>query len=403
MTVHSHSYYGEYFGHPVRDLEEVVQTLRAQGKHLVWTAGDSSLDNKVWFNESHDAVNGYESILRPPIMKADVTYWLNKFMAERGSAGRAAPLAAVNTAIEATSLNDRACTRLLAQDRLIRDHIGRDDVLIVSVGGNDVALQPLLCTCASMCALVYCGGPVACIERCACAFPPNSGVLGELGCLACGVPNCVTGGLCGWPIGFPYMVDLFKHRVGNYVRRLVAKTKPRKVLICMIYRASERCRLLRAPSAPSFAHASRRAQISTRSRRARGRTEPFRACATTHAQAGFKRASRPPSSTPHLRFRLTAPRSFLSRSSECWTARLRATTASALSRVHRAVARWRRRCSTSQPPRRAPRSATSSRRRAQSGWLVRGSGIGSGKARGGAADAASSLEWISEQPPQVQG
>ena len=33
MTVHSHSYYGEYFGHPVRDLEEVVQTLRAQGKH----------------------------------------------------------------------------------------------------------------------------------------------------------------------------------------------------------------------------------------------------------------------------------------------------------------------------------------------------------------------------------
>ena len=240
MTVHSHSYYGEYFGHPVRDLEEVVQTLRAQGKHLVWTAGDSSLDNKVWFNESHDAVNGYESILRPPIMKADVTYWLNKFMAERGSAGGAAPLAAVNTAIEATSLNDRACTRLLAQDRLIRDHIGPDDVLIVSVGGNDVALQPLLCTCASMCALVYCGGPVACIERCACAFPPNSGVLGELGCLACGVPNCVTGGLCGWPIGFPYMVDLFKHRVGNYVRRLVAKTKPRKVLICMIYHLDER-------------------------------------------------------------------------------------------------------------------------------------------------------------------
>ena len=169
MTVHSHSYYGEYFGHPVRDLEEVVETLRAQGKHLVWTAGDSSLDNKVWFNESHDAVNGYESILRPPIMKADVTYWLNKFMAERGSAGGAAPLAAVNTAIEATSLNDRACTRLLAQDRLIRDHIGRDDVLIVSVGGNDVALQPLLCTCASMCALVYAAARSR-ASRCACAF-----------------------------------------------------------------------------------------------------------------------------------------------------------------------------------------------------------------------------------------
>ena len=93
MTVDAPSYYSEYFGHPVRDLEEVVQSLRAQGKRLVWTAGDSSLDNKVWFNESHDAVNGYESILRPPVMKADVTYWLNHFMAERGSASGAEPSA----------------------------------------------------------------------------------------------------------------------------------------------------------------------------------------------------------------------------------------------------------------------------------------------------------------------
>ena len=35
------------------------------------------------------------------------------------------------------------------------------------------------------------------------------------------------------------MIDLFKHRVGNYVRRLVGTTKPKKVIICMIYHLDE--------------------------------------------------------------------------------------------------------------------------------------------------------------------
>lgn len=33
--------------------------------------------------------------------------------------------------------------------------------------------------------------------------------------------------------------DMFKNRVGNYVRRLVSKTKPKKVVICMIYYLDE--------------------------------------------------------------------------------------------------------------------------------------------------------------------
>ena len=91
-----------------------------------------------------------------------------------------------------------------------------------------------------MTALVYCGGPVECLKHCSFACPPNSGLLGELGCFGCGLPNCITGGLCGWPLGFPYMVDLFKNRVGNYVRRLTSKTKPKRVVICMIYHLDEK-------------------------------------------------------------------------------------------------------------------------------------------------------------------
>lgn len=49
-------------------------------------------------------------------------------------------LGCLNAAVEATSLNDRAFNRLLPQDAFIRNNIDKDDVLVVSVGGNDVAL-----------------------------------------------------------------------------------------------------------------------------------------------------------------------------------------------------------------------------------------------------------------------
>lgn len=234
-------YYGEYHGHPVNDLDNIVAAFRSKGKNLIWTAGDSSLDNKYWFGETHKAVNGYQALLSPPNMKADVNYWMNYFLAERASSEEVASnLACVNTAIEATSLNDRAGGALLPQDRLIQDQIGPDDYLVVSVGGNDVALQPLLCTVCSMLSLVYSPWPTCCIRNHSFACPPNIGCAGDCGCRCCGVPNCISSCLCGCPVGYPYMVDLFKNRVGNYVRRLVEKTKPKKVIICMIYHLDER-------------------------------------------------------------------------------------------------------------------------------------------------------------------
>lgn len=81
----------------------------------------------------------------------------------------------LNAAVEATSLNDRAFNRLLPQDAFIRDNIEPNDVLVVSVGGNDVALGPLLFTIVNLAAVVCCT-PQWCLEKCACAAPPNLGV-----------------------------------------------------------------------------------------------------------------------------------------------------------------------------------------------------------------------------------
>jgi len=97
------------------------------------------------------------------------------------------------------------------------------------VGGNDIALAPLLGTILSIVALVHCT-PQVVLESCACARPPNLGF--DVGCYGCGLPGCVAG-LVGWPPGFGYLVDLFKNRVQNYITRLVANHKPRVVVVCM--------------------------------------------------------------------------------------------------------------------------------------------------------------------------
>ena len=46
QPVDTRSYYREYFGHPVADLKEIIRAQRSSGKRLIFTAGDSSLDNK---------------------------------------------------------------------------------------------------------------------------------------------------------------------------------------------------------------------------------------------------------------------------------------------------------------------------------------------------------------------
>ena len=56
--------------------------------------------------------------------------------------------------MEATTLGERKA-KLRSQDIFLRDNISRDDVLIVSIGGNDVALAPTPSTIASMAGLIY--------------------------------------------------------------------------------------------------------------------------------------------------------------------------------------------------------------------------------------------------------
>ena len=167
--ISSRSFYSEWHGHKVPHLEALLPQLRAHSDALIFTAGDSSLDNKYWFSDTRPAVGVYKDGLDPPISVAAVTYWMNYLLEQQEHQPK---YAVINTAVEATTLNERSY-RLRPQDRFIRDNIRSDDVLVVSIGGNDVALAPAPCTIASICGILAL--PTQCIESGVsfCACPMN--------------------------------------------------------------------------------------------------------------------------------------------------------------------------------------------------------------------------------------
>jgi hypothetical protein len=198
QKVSSARFYGEWHGHRVEDLKPVYESLRSSSEALIWTAGDSSLDNKYWFQDLRPAVARYAPLLDPPQMNADVTYWLN-YMCENNDKRK--HLAAINTAVEATTLNERSY-KMRPQDKFLRDNLQPQDTLIVSIGGNDVALAPAPCTIISILSLLKCM-PVSCIEsgKIFCTVPLNDC------CCGCGPSLCSCA--CAFPPCLGYMYHLF--------------------------------------------------------------------------------------------------------------------------------------------------------------------------------------------------
>ena len=166
-------FYAEYHGHKVRDLQWIHSELRRECGRFVFLCGDSSLDNKHWFfskepggaippREFSDdartapAINGYESVLGgggranhdvEPRMAMDVNYWFNRIAAEE-----LGPLdcCTIMSSVEASTAADRHYFGLLSQDQFIRDVVSEDDTIVMSVGGNDVALAPTWATAVNI-------------------------------------------------------------------------------------------------------------------------------------------------------------------------------------------------------------------------------------------------------------
>lgn len=194
-------FYFEWKGHPIDDLTNFRDTtLRHRpDKPIVYLAGDSSLDNKFWVNRENrdgsiEIPQIYTDTLNKPDPKPDVAFWMNHLLGDRATC--------VNTAVEESMLRDRD-EELLPHDEFIRDNICEKDALIVSVGANDVALKPNASTIWNMLQLAWLSSRVSL----------DNGTAKSLKC-------------------FKHM---FGAQIENYIARLTSKTKPRVVIVCMIY------------------------------------------------------------------------------------------------------------------------------------------------------------------------
>ncbi|KAF1992853.1 hypothetical protein P154DRAFT_528194 [Amniculicola lignicola CBS 123094] len=109
---------------------------------------------------------------------------------------------AINTSVEESMLRERDW-ELLPHDAFIRDNIREEDILIVSIGANDVALRPLASTVWHMLRLAW---------------------LTQLSSLQNG---------SAWSLS--YFQHLLGTKVQDYLTKLTSKTKPRAIIVCMIY------------------------------------------------------------------------------------------------------------------------------------------------------------------------
>lgn len=130
----STSYYGEYHGHTIPDLETVHAALREDGKPICFLAGDSSLDNKHWFHDTARAEGPFSKILDPSRSTQDIEYWLTRESKRRGAGYNC-----LNSAVEESTVGNRThgaggngTGKLLPQDVFIQQNIREEDVLIVS-------------------------------------------------------------------------------------------------------------------------------------------------------------------------------------------------------------------------------------------------------------------------------
>lgn len=188
----------EYHGHQPSFLNTIADEIRQHNKRIVWLAGDSSLDNKFWICNRAAPVNVYETILTKGTIPMDVAYHLNKIFIDSGE-----EFVCINCAVEESTLASRR-HRLLSHDTVIQEKIKPGDALIISVGGNDIALSPSIATIASLMAVT--------------TLASNESIVN------------------GVAIGMGHLLSLFNDDTQNYIQRIVSKCNGGiHIIVCMIY------------------------------------------------------------------------------------------------------------------------------------------------------------------------
>lgn len=194
-VVNHDDYYKKFNGHNVNDLKRIIKNARNLLTNFVFLLGDSSLDNKYWISKTSKPIGCYKSVLKG-LMKQDVCYFINKELDRQNK-----NYCCINTAVEGSTISDRIAGKLLTQDLVAKENLTRNDVIVVNVGGNDIALKPTQKTLISL--------------------------------------NTLLKTKDFDSIHFDHFKNLFKDQLQKYINNICSITKPKMIIICMIYYPNE--------------------------------------------------------------------------------------------------------------------------------------------------------------------
>lgn len=197
-------FYNSYYGHKMPHIELLYKHFKklSPKSSIVFLAGDSSLDNKHWIigKQAKDATYGYDTFLVPPLMVRDICYNLSNSINKKGIHNTFV----LNCAVEEATIGNKK-QYLNSQDKFILSRITSNDILVVSIGGNDMALNPTISTMWNMFKLVTFNGK---------EYIKNT-------------PHKA------W--GIDHFIELFKDGITAYIAKLINLQTPRKVIVCTIY------------------------------------------------------------------------------------------------------------------------------------------------------------------------
>lgn len=209
-------FYNEYHGHTKKDLQTLLALLKStkglndpeknKKHHFIYLVGDSSFDNKYWSLGHTRACNGYENVLDNPSKAVpDIAWSLNSALSSPQSAPflNGHTYTVINCAVEESTIGERLDGKLFPQDEFVRDNITSNDILMCSLGGNDVALKASKATMAAMAWLAKVSW----------------------------TSNIKDGS--AWGLGHFY--SLFHEEYEKYLLNVTSSAKPMAIIPCMIY------------------------------------------------------------------------------------------------------------------------------------------------------------------------
>ncbi len=202
--IFSSSYYAEFSGHPLEDLAKMLRRCRrrpgfdGESRNAIFLAGDSTLDNKYYIRKEAKPVNGYEQVLDDKAHR-DVCHCINQELVNHRLGEQ---WFAINAAVENCTLRSKASS-LNQHDEFVRDNVTEDDMIVVSLGGNDLALSPTLRTLWHMMVLMY--------------------------------VNKASTTRNGSTRAMKHLCHIFRDGMQDYLEKLTSKRKPKKIVLCFLY------------------------------------------------------------------------------------------------------------------------------------------------------------------------